>query len=201
MTIRTTALAFAVALVLPLSAPAADLPTHGMSKAQVRAQFGAPEQIKAAVGQPPISRWLYDDFTVYFENDTALHSVMEHPTPAPAAEAKPDTQVTNPPAPTTPAPGSDNSNDNENDNDNGEPDHEAADAPAPAEPAEESNTFPAGGPPRAERDGNGPGQPGRFRFDPATGRIVVTDESAPVTHDNVAPAANASPAPTTDRPL
>lgn len=196
MSIRTTALAFAVALVLPLSALAADLPTRGMSKAEVRAQFGAPEQTKAAVGQPPISRWLYGDFTVYFENDTTLHSVMEHPAPRPTAEATPGTLVVEPPAPTTPA----RHDDNAIETDHNEPVHQDTDTdagtPAPAEPAQESHTVPAGGPPRAELDGKGPEQPGHFRFDPATGRIVVGDEGAPAVHDTTAPTTDAGPAPT-----
>jgi len=33
----------------------------------------------AAVGDPPISRWEYNGFSVYFEHDLALHSVIHHP--------------------------------------------------------------------------------------------------------------------------
>jgi hypothetical protein len=31
------------------------------------------------VGDPPISRWVYDHFTVYFEYDKVLHSVVNKP--------------------------------------------------------------------------------------------------------------------------
>lgn len=50
-------------------------PAKGDSMAQVEARFGAPEQIIPAVGQPPITRWVYPDFTVYFEGDRVLHAV------------------------------------------------------------------------------------------------------------------------------
>lgn len=50
-------------------------PARGDSMAQVEARFGAPGQIVDAVGQPPITRWVYPDFTVYFEGDRVLHAV------------------------------------------------------------------------------------------------------------------------------
>ena len=54
------------------------LPNTGMSKAAVAADFGQPLRQSAAVGKPPISRWVYDDYTVYFEYDRVIHSVA-HP--------------------------------------------------------------------------------------------------------------------------
>ncbi|QJX01775.1 hypothetical protein HML84_04370 [Alcanivorax sp. IO_7] len=63
--------------VSPMAAWAADGPGRGMSKAQVRQQFGEPARVQAPVGNPPIGRWHYPDFTVYFENDIVLHSVSE----------------------------------------------------------------------------------------------------------------------------
>ena len=53
-------------------------PTRGSSKAQVSNQFGNPSQKSASVGEPPISQWVYDGFTVYFEDDHVIHSVL-HP--------------------------------------------------------------------------------------------------------------------------
>ena len=53
-------------------------PTTGMSKADVEAKFGAPQAQRPAVGEPPISKWEYADFSVYFENETVLHSVLHH---------------------------------------------------------------------------------------------------------------------------
>ncbi|WP_348673592.1 hypothetical protein [uncultured Abyssibacter sp.] len=57
-------------------------PTRGMSKASVRRQFGEPGRKVAAIGDPPISRWVYDDFVVVFEHQLVLHSVVpEAPAP------------------------------------------------------------------------------------------------------------------------
>lgn len=53
-------------------------PARGSSKAQVSNQFGTPNQQTASVGEPPISQWVYDGFTVYFEDDYVIHSVL-HP--------------------------------------------------------------------------------------------------------------------------
>lgn len=52
-----------------------NLPSRGLNQAQVEQQFGAPTDIYSPVGEPPISRWVYPGFTVYFENDLVLHSV------------------------------------------------------------------------------------------------------------------------------
>lgn len=51
-------------------------PRSGMSMNQVQSQFGAPGQQVASVGEPPITRWVYDHYTVYFENDHVIHSVL-----------------------------------------------------------------------------------------------------------------------------
>jgi hypothetical protein len=51
-------------------------PTQGMSMAYVEQQFGAPEEKFAAVGEPPITRWQYAEFVVYFEHGTVLHAVV-----------------------------------------------------------------------------------------------------------------------------
>ncbi|MAR92929.1 MAG: hypothetical protein SV765_15890 [Pseudomonadota bacterium] len=51
-------------------------PRAGLTKAQVSERFGAPGQKVAAVGDPPISRWVYEHYTVYFEYDHVIHSVL-----------------------------------------------------------------------------------------------------------------------------
>ncbi len=51
-------------------------PTRGMSMTQVSAQFGQPTQKHNPVGQPPITRWIYPDFVVFFEYSTVIHSVV-----------------------------------------------------------------------------------------------------------------------------
>jgi hypothetical protein len=53
-------------------------PVRGMSKAAVMEQFGLPESQASPVGDPPISSWRYPHYTVYFESDTVIHSVLTH---------------------------------------------------------------------------------------------------------------------------
>jgi hypothetical protein len=43
---------------------------------RVRERWGEPRQRLAAVGEPPISRWVYDGFSVYFEHRHVIHSVQ-----------------------------------------------------------------------------------------------------------------------------
>jgi len=52
-------------------------PTRGMSQESVQANFGAPQSIVAAIGDPPISRWEYADFVVFFEHNRVIHSVTK----------------------------------------------------------------------------------------------------------------------------
>lgn len=52
-------------------------PTTGATKAQVKRQFGAPLKESVPKGKPPISSWEYAEFTVYFENDHVIHSVIK----------------------------------------------------------------------------------------------------------------------------
>jgi hypothetical protein len=54
-------------------------PGRGMTMTQVEKQFGAPSERYAAVGQPPITRWVYPDKVVYFEYDHVVHAVLVHP--------------------------------------------------------------------------------------------------------------------------
>jgi hypothetical protein len=51
-------------------------PARGMSMRAVEERFGAPESRAPAVGQPPITRWDYPGFSVYFEHDRVLHTVV-----------------------------------------------------------------------------------------------------------------------------
>ncbi|MFP4252388.1 MAG: hypothetical protein ACOC02_02085 [Guyparkeria sp.] len=79
-------LALAGMLAAPSSfAQADDQPSsvHGMTQEQVIARFGEPEHRHAPVpprGEhptPPITRWDYADFSIFFEKNIALHRV-EH---------------------------------------------------------------------------------------------------------------------------
>jgi hypothetical protein len=68
----------------PANSPSGVLrPRTGQSMPEVEEQFGAPAQKLAPVGtpgsehQPPITRWVYPGYTVYFENDKVIHSVLD----------------------------------------------------------------------------------------------------------------------------
>ena len=50
--------------------------------ASVEGHFGAPSGRHAAVGNPPITRWDYPQFSVYFEHDRVLHTVLVRGAPA-----------------------------------------------------------------------------------------------------------------------
>lgn len=52
-------------------------PTRGMTKGSVEANFGNPANRQSPVGDPPISRWEYANFVVYFEYDRVIHSVRK----------------------------------------------------------------------------------------------------------------------------
>ena len=52
------------------------LPENGTSMADVRAQYGEPVNALAAVGDPPITRWDYDQWSVYFEYELVLFTVL-----------------------------------------------------------------------------------------------------------------------------
>lgn len=54
------------------------LPERGSSPETVLREFGEPRQRHAPVGQPPISRWDYADFSVYFEYQHVVHAVRHH---------------------------------------------------------------------------------------------------------------------------
>jgi len=53
------------------------LPPRGSTMNSVEAAFGAPSQREPAVGEPPITRWDYPAFVVYFEHDKVIHSVVK----------------------------------------------------------------------------------------------------------------------------
>jgi hypothetical protein len=64
----------------PEAAASTSRPARGMTMDKVEAAFGAPTRRVPAVGganahQPPIARWEYPGFVVYFENDRVVHTV------------------------------------------------------------------------------------------------------------------------------
>ena len=63
-------------------------PSRGMTMGQVTSRFGDPVTKVPAVGKPPISRWEYPGFVVYFEGEHVIHSVVSE-SAAPAAGREP----------------------------------------------------------------------------------------------------------------
>lgn len=60
----------------PNNAQGLPRPTRGMKMDEVLKRFGQPRERVAPVGDPPITRWIYDDFTVYFEYQRTITSVV-----------------------------------------------------------------------------------------------------------------------------
>lgn len=59
----------------------ADYPTRGMSMKTVKAHYGAPYSVHKSAGPvkkrwPRITVWNYGGFSVYFERNTVLHTVV-----------------------------------------------------------------------------------------------------------------------------
>ncbi|MGH8280307.1 MAG: hypothetical protein ACRETQ_12205 [Gammaproteobacteria bacterium] len=68
------------------------MPTRGMLMSSVAREFGEPEQKLPAVPdpgtkvRPPITRWVYPEYVVYFEYNYVVHSVLKaHPFSNPSA--------------------------------------------------------------------------------------------------------------------
>lgn len=99
---KILALSLAAGFLLCLNAPVAQadnlliervrdeqgisLPKRGSSMSQVEARFGAPLQKFPAVGggsrrTPPITRWVYAGFSVYFENTHVVDAVLNKASP------------------------------------------------------------------------------------------------------------------------
>lgn len=76
--------AMAETLATPTGEPAAtvDRPARGSTMATVTQRFGEPTNRHATVGDPPITRWDYPQFSVYFERDRVLHAVIVRAAPA-----------------------------------------------------------------------------------------------------------------------
>jgi hypothetical protein len=53
-------------------------PKRMMSMDQVSQRYGQPITAYPSVGEPPITRWDYSDYSVFFEYDLVLTSVVHH---------------------------------------------------------------------------------------------------------------------------
>lgn len=98
-------------------------PSRGMTKDQVASKFGAPVSKVPPVGKPPISRWEYPGFIVYFEYEHVIHSVVAASSGAEAAPASGEAAASSGEA--APA--------------NAEPTPPGGETAAPSEPATSSN--------------------------------------------------------------
>jgi outer membrane protein assembly factor BamE (lipoprotein component of BamABCDE complex) len=107
-------------------------PPRGMTMSQVASKFGSPVTKVPAVGNPPISRWEYPGFVVYFERDHVIHSVVSE-AGAPASEPSAEPAA----APTAPAPAEPAAS----------PPPAAESAPPPAAPAAAPEPAPTESPP------------------------------------------------------
>lgn len=84
---KTALAGLLLSLSLPLSADvlildevrqveSMNVPANGQDKATVETLFGSPTKRHDAVGEPPITRWDYDGYSVYFEHDLVLYTVL-----------------------------------------------------------------------------------------------------------------------------
>ena len=55
---------------------AVETPARGIDMERVQVQFGEPNDRYAAVGNPPLTRWVYGQFTVYYEHQYVLQTVI-----------------------------------------------------------------------------------------------------------------------------
>lgn len=60
------------------------LPGRGMTMTAVEERFGQPMTRYDEVGDPPITRWVYPDFTVYFEYQYVINAVAHDDVGRPA---------------------------------------------------------------------------------------------------------------------
>lgn len=73
---RRLPFAIACLFLVALAAARPEVPTRGMSMATVEKLYGEPLEKRDPVGDPPITRWVYADFVVFFEYDKVIHSVV-----------------------------------------------------------------------------------------------------------------------------
>ena len=57
---------------------AQERPKRGMSMNTVESTWGQPIARRSAIGEPPIARWEYSAFIVYFEYTHVIHAVAKN---------------------------------------------------------------------------------------------------------------------------
>ncbi len=149
------------------------LPKGGMTMAAVEARFGTPRERHPTVGTPPITRWDYERFSVFFEKDRVIDAVVPPEAPTSGAveagtpSASPDSEPAIPAsAPAAPGP--------------------AASAPTPADggAAAPANSAPGSSAPQAA-----PAAPGLINI--ASGAAAT---ATPAAQGAAAPQAASEPA-------
>jgi len=50
---------------------------RGLSKQSLQSRWGEPQTKRGAIGDPPISRWEYSDYVVFFEYNHVIHAVQK----------------------------------------------------------------------------------------------------------------------------
>ncbi len=78
-----TSVSQAEIIKIPIASQADDLqdiprPERGSSKENVLAEYGNALTTNDSVGEPPISRWEYQDFYVVFESNYVIHTFLKH---------------------------------------------------------------------------------------------------------------------------
>jgi len=74
---------FVISLMLLFTGTSAFAQSRGMTMDQVRSLRGEPLQVQGPVGDPPITRWIYDDEIIYFEYSLLLTRVAQDNLPQP----------------------------------------------------------------------------------------------------------------------
>lgn len=54
-------------------------PNPGMLKDNVMTVFGEPDEESRPVGNPPIYKWVYPGYVVFFEGDRVINTVVKKP--------------------------------------------------------------------------------------------------------------------------
>jgi len=80
-----------------------DLPERGMTMHRVEQKYGKPLKTLEAEGKPPITRWIYREFTVYFEGRYVIHAVVNHHVGSPEEEKAADGTADTKPSTAKPA--------------------------------------------------------------------------------------------------
>ncbi len=80
-TTTLTATADTLQIAPAAQSAASSMPKRGMTMKAVEQTYGSPLSRKSPVGDPPITRWEYNSFVVYFEYKRVIHAVAKRTIP------------------------------------------------------------------------------------------------------------------------